>query len=343
MNFLISAVSFIIIFGIIIFVHELGHFVAAKKTGVKVNEFAMGMGPVVYSTQKGETTYSLRALPIGGFVSMEGEEEDSQNKRAFCNKKPWQKFVTIAAGPFMNIVLGFVIMLVVVMLGDGIATTQIHSFYEGAASAQYLQAGDQIVAIDGHKTRTPNDISYYLMREDDGIMDITVIRNGEELLLRNVQFDLTEENGQSMPVRDFIVVGLPKTVFNVPVYALDCTRSIMRQIWAAFGDMVGGNVKLNDLSGPVGVAQVIGEASTSGSLESLLIIAALITINIGIFNLLPLPALDGGRLVFIVLEAIRKKPVKAEIEGTINFVGFIILMGFMLIVSFKDVIKLFVK
>lgn len=343
MNFLISALSFIIIFGIIIFVHELGHFVAAKKTGVKVNEFALGMGPVVFSRQKGETTYSLRALPIGGFVSMEGEDEDSKNKRAFCNKKPWQKFVTIAAGPLMNIVLGFVIMLVIVMMGDGIATTQIHSFYDNAATAQYLQAGDKIVAIDGHKTRTSNDISYYLMREDDGIMDITVIRDGEELLIPNVQFDMTEANGQNIIVLDFVVVGVPKTVFNVPVYAVDWTKSIMRQIWSAFGDIFKGKVKLNDLSGPVGVAQVIGEASNSRNIESLLITSALITINIGIFNLLPFPALDGGRLVFIVLEAIRKKPVKAEIEGYINFAGLVILMGFMLIVTFKDVFNLFAK
>ena len=179
MNILLTAVIAIFVFGALILIHEFGHFIAAKKFGVKVNEFAIGMGPTVWSTQKGETTYALRALPVGGFVSMEGEEEgENPDSRAFCNKKPWQRLIIMAAGPAMNLLLGYLIVLGLTASGNAIATPVIHSFDEDAVTAQYFEPGDRILSMDGHRIHTANDISFYLSREDDGVMDVVVQRGG---------------------------------------------------------------------------------------------------------------------------------------------------------------------
>ncbi len=336
-----TGIVVVLVFGFMIFFHELGHFLAAKKAGVKVNEFALGMGPVLLKTQKGETTYALRLLPIGGFVSMEGEDSESGDAGAFCNKSPAKRFVIIAAGAFMNLLLGYVIMLALVMMSSGIATTEIHSFAQGATSNQYLQAGDKIVEINGKRIRTSNDISYELMREDDGIVDMVVVRDGQRVALDGVTFRMEEvQDGVKAIKLDFIVKGVAKNFWNVPVYAFDWTVSIVKQVWMSFVDLIGGRYSINQLSGPVGVATAIGEASGLG-LDYMLILVAIITINLGIFNLLPIPALDGGRLVFLLIEAVRGKPVNPNIEGYINVAGLVALMGLMVFVTFNDIAKFF--
>ncbi len=336
-----TGIVVVLVFGFMIFFHELGHFLAAKKAGVKVNEFALGMGPVLLKTQKGETTYALRLLPIGGFVSMEGEDSESGDAGAFCNKSPAKRFVIIAAGAFMNLLLGYVIMLALVMMSSGIATTEIHSFAQGATSNQYLQAGDKIVEINGKRIRTSNDISYELMREDDGIVDMVVVRDGQRVALDGVTFRMEEvQDGVKAIKLDFIVKGVAKNFWNVPVYAFDWTVSIVKQVWMSFVDLIGGRYSINQLSGPVGVATAIGEASGLG-LDYMLILVAIITINLGIFNLLPIPALDGGRLVFLLIEAVRGKPVNPNIEGYINVAGLVALMGLMVLVTFNDIAKFF--
>lgn len=341
-NFLKLAVPALLVFGFIIFIHELGHLIAAKRVGITVLEFSLGMGPMIFEREYKGTVYSLRAFPIGGFCAMEGEDGESSGAGAFGTKSPGKKFAAIAAGPLMNLVFGYVIMVVLVLMSGGIATTEIHSFYPEAATARYLREGDTIVAIDGHKIRTSNDISFYLIRNSDGIMDIDVMRDSELVSIKDVTFDTTDlPNGQKSIVLDFVVKGVKKTVINVPVYAFDWTVSIVKQIWASFGDLITGNVSFNEMSGPVGVAKIIGEASQTKDISDLLITTALITVNIGIFNLLPFPALDGGRLIFILLEAVRKKPVNPKIEEGINFAGFTVLIGFMLIVTAKDIIGIF--
>ena len=341
LNMVFTGIVVVLVFGFMIFFHELGHFLAAKKAGVKVNEFALGMGPVLLKTQKGETTYALRLLPIGGFVSMEGEDSESGDAGAFCNKSPAKRFVIIAAGAFMNLLLGYVIMLALVMMSSGIATTEIHSFAQGATSNQYLQAGDKIVEINGKRIRTSNDISYELMREDDGIVDMVVVRDGQRVALDGVTFRMEEvQDGVKAIKLDFIVKGVAKNFWNVPVYAFDWTVSIVKQVWMSFVDLIGGRYSINQLSGPVGVATAIGEASGLG-LDYMLILVAIITINLGIFNLLPIPALDGGRLVFLLIEAVRGKPVNPNIEGYINVAGLVALMGLMVLVTFNDIAKFF--
>lgn len=341
MNILLTAVVAIFVFGALILIHEFGHFIAAKKFGVKVNEFAIGMGPTVWSTQKGETTYALRALPVGGFVSMEGEEEgENPDSRAFCNKKPWQRLIIMAAGPAMNLLLGYLIILGLTASGNAIATPVIHSFDEDAVTAQYFEPGDRILSMDGHRIHTANDISFYLSREDDGVMDVVVQRGGEQVSIPDVHFKMTNIQGMDLVTIDFIVVGEEKTFFNVPVYALDWTISLTKQAWFSLWDLAfSDRYSMEQMSGPVGVAGAIGESAAMG-LDQFAIMVGVITINLGVFNLLPIPALDGGRIVFVLLEMIRRKRLNPKIEGCINTACMLVLLALMVFVTFNDIIKL---
>ncbi len=334
----------ILFFGLIIGIHELGHFLTAKLFKVKVNEFALGMGPTIFKKQKGETKYALRIFPIGGFVSMEGEDKTSTDERAFCNKKWWQKFIIVAAGAIMNLILGFIFVIIITSMQDLIGTTQIHSFYENATSASYgLAAGDTIKEINGTKIFSSQDISYALQRDEDGIYDFLVERDGKKIELNDVHFETkTGENGHNTIIYDFIIVGKEKTFFNVLGTSILDTISTARLIWLTLFDLVTGRYGINDLSGPVGTVNFIAQATTdavqSGTgIDVILSIMALISINVGVFNLLPIPALDGGRLFFIFIEAIRRKPIPQKYEGVIHAVGLVILMLFMAFITFNDI------
>ncbi len=341
LNTLVTVILAILVFGSLILIHELGHFLAAKKCDVKVNEFAIGMGPTVFSTQRGETTYALRAFPIGGFVSMEGEDDGSSDGRAFCNKKPWQRLFITAAGPIMNLILGYLLVLALTAMGDAIATPVIHSFQPEAVTSQYFQPGDRILSMDGNRIHTANDLSFYLSREEDGVMDVEVLRDGQKLLLPDVHFKMQDVQGIDMVQIDFIVVGEEKTLLNVPVYAFDWTVSITKQVWFSLWDLLfSDRYGMEQMSGPVGVAGAIGESAAMG-LDQFIIMVAVITINLGVFNLLPLPALDGGRIAFVLLELIRGKPVNPNVEGYINTAGLIAFMGLMVFITFNDILKFF--
>ena len=341
LNTLVTVILAILVFGSLILIHELGHFLAAKKCDVKVNEFAIGMGPTVFSTQRGETTYALRAFPIGGFVSMEGEDDGSSDGRAFCNKKPWQRLFITAAGPIMNLILGYLLVLALTAMGDTIATPVIHSFQPEAVTSQYFQPGDRILSMDGNRIHTANDLSFYLSREEDGVMDVEVLRDGQKLLLPDVHFKMQDVQGIDMVQIDFIVVGEEKTLLNVPVYAFDWTVSITKQVWFSLWDLLfSDRYGMEQMSGPVGVAGAIGESAAMG-LDQFIIMVAVITINLGVFNLLPLPALDGGRIAFVLLELIRGKPVNPNVEGYINTAGLIAFMGLMVFITFNDILKFF--
>lgn len=334
----------ILFFGLIIAIHELGHFLSAKLFGVKVNEFSLGMGPAIFKKQRGETKYSLRCLPIGGYVSMEGEDDSSEDERAFCNKKPWKKFIIVAAGAIMNLILGFLFVVILTSMDDLIGTTQIHSFYDNATSAQYgLAVGDEIKEINGTHIFSSRDISYAMLRDDDGIYDMVVKRNGEKVKLKDVHFDRkTDENGNSTIIYDFIIVGVEKTPLNVITTAAKDTVSIARLVWLTLFDLVTGHYGINDLSGPVGtvsiIADVTSEAASSGAgFDTIIYIMALISINVGVFNLLPIPALDGGRLFFILIEMIRRKPVPAKYEGYVHAAGMALLILLMVVITFNDI------
>ncbi len=354
MNIVITILLTILVFGLIIFIHELGHFIMAKVNGVKVREFALGMGPTLFRFGKGETRYALRLFPIGGFVSMEGEDEESADERAFHRKPVWRRILIVIAGAVMNIVLGFVIMTIVVGMQTNIATMEVSKFREFATSNQAggLQAGDVIQKIDGLRIWCDTDFFYALERGKTGgekgkttldgqevdtltrSYDIQVKRDGKKVLLEDVKITVTSNTV------DLLVKGESKNVFTVLREAGNKTVSTARMVWLSLGDLLRGSAGLKDLSGPVGVAQVVGQASGMG-LQSFLTLVAFITINVGIFNVLPLPALDGGRLVFLIIEGIRRKPVPAKYEGYVHAAGFILLMLLMIVVTFSDVFKLF--
>ncbi len=322
-------------------IHELGHFVAAKLFGIQVNEFSMGMGPILFQRKFGETSYQLRLLPIGGFVSMEGENEKSEDGRAFCNKSPLKRIVVLVAGTFMNLILGLALLGILVGGQDLLGTRTIANFAEGAASSEWLQPEDSIMEVNGYSVNGYNDVIFQMMRDQDGNIDFVVLRDGTEQVLNGVQFQ-TQEIVPDVyaTVLDFTFYGVPKTIGTSIEYTLNWTVSVVKQVWYSLIDIVSGQYGLNQLSGPVGTSTAIGEAASQGY-QSLILMMAFITINVGVFNLLPLPALDGGRLLFVLVEIIIRRPVPAKYENMIHAAGFVLLMGLVLVVTFNDIMRLF--
>lgn len=348
MSGVIGVIVAIIVFGLIIFIHEFGHFMAAKLCGVKVNQFAIGMGPAIFKKQKGETLYALRLFPFGGFCSMEGENEDSDSDRAFCNKKVWQRIVIVCAGAFMNLVLGFIVVVIMISTQDEITSTQISWFEDGASSQKTgLMLGDEVKSINGYHVFSEIDMSYQLQSDEDGVFDFVVERDGKDTELNGVEF---KKEGSVLHL-DFKVNPIKINPVTVCEYSARTCVSYARLVLASLKDLVIGKYKINDLSGPVGIVDVMsgvvdGYVGESGIewyrlIQQLLSLAALITINVGIFNLLPLPALDGGRLVFLIIEGIRRKPVPAKYEGYVHAAGLALLMALMVYITAHDIFKLF--
>ncbi len=379
----------IFVFGIIILVHELGHFLMCKLMGVRVNEFAIGMGPKLLSFGKKETAYTLRLFPIGGFCAMEGEDEGAPtpsaiggnadraeddggepalpdeeeapaepDPRAFPNKKVWRRILIVVAGAAMNLVLGYVLLVAyygIFTVPDAsgkarFSSTIIASLPETAVSYQTgLRPGDEIVKIDGKRTVTDSDIVMIMQSDEDGIMDMTVRRavDGKKktVLLKGVQFQLeVGENGKNRLIYDFKVLGIEKTVWSTLVQAGKMEYSVATMIWRSLGDLITGKYGINDLSGPVGTMDIIGDAvagaNTSEGMMTLIMLVVMITVNVGIFNLLPLPALDGGRLIFLLFEGIFRRPVPAKYEGMVHFIGLMLLLLLMVVVTFSDIWKI---
>ncbi len=404
----------LLVFGVITAIHEFGHFIVAKLCNVKVLKFAIGMGPCLLKKQIGETEYSLRLFPIGGYCSMEGEDESSDNERAFNNKKPWQRFLVLVAGATMNIILGFILIIIVTCMDTEICENKIGGFRANATSSQCgLQVGDEIIKIDNMHVFTETDISYKLANTTDDTFDLTVKRNGEKIKLNDVKFyhqyyyfyyyyagtdEATNEqiiiknpddysadelkNFEKIPVSDienitdeekkyiklaklttdemqskytqeelaqfltaestfdFYIITKEKSFFGVVDYSFKKTVTYSRLIVMTLVDLLRGKYGIKDMSGPIGIIDVLSDATESGIYDVLLIVI-IITINVGVFNLLPLPALDGGRIVFVIIEAIRKKPVPPEAEGILHFIGFALLMLLTLVVTFSDISKFF--
>ena len=336
-----------VFFCIIIVIHEFGHFIVAKLCGIRVDEFAIGMGPVIYKKQGKETLFSLRLLPIGGFCSM-GEDIDDDDPDSFRKKPVLSKMAVIAAGAVMNLILGFILSVVLLLVDGKVTSFEIVWFSDDAVSPQYgLQMHDNIVKINGVRIFSAKDITYQLGNDEDGIIDFVVKRNGENVRLDNVHFDTKTDpdTGKRTLIYDFKVQRIDVTAENLLPYAFKNSVYYGRIVLMSLRDIIRGKYGINDLQGPIGIVTTIGGvAEESGfDLSFLLDIATLVTINIGIFNLLPVPALDGGRLVFLIVEAIRRKTMKAETEGMIHFVGFALLMVLMVVVTFNDVKNIFVK
>ncbi len=339
--FITTTIASVLVFGSVIFIHELGHFIAAKKSGITVHEFALGMGPTILKFEKNSTVYALRLFPIGGFVSMEGEDEESDIPGSFTKAPLLNRVIVIVAGAVMNLILGFLVLIIVVNMSSVVITRTIAEFDENASTqASGLQVNDTILSVNGRRCFTANDLIYEFARTQEGTADLTVLRNGETVALDDVVFETyIDDNGTKQLVLDFKVVGEPKTVLNVIEAAFNWGLSLIRMVFVSLTDLITGRIAVNSLSGPVGIVTAIGEASGMG-LENLLLLTALISINLGVFNLLPVPALDGGRLMFLILEAIRRKPIPPKYEIAVNAIGFILLIGLMLFTTFNDITRL---
>ena len=342
MNVIWTILETLLIVGILVFIHELGHFITARLNKVKVNEFALGMGPTLlkHQSKKSGIVYAWRLLPIGGFVSMEGEDEDSDDENAFNKKKVWQRLIIVAAGALMNIILGFIIVLVIVSTSAQLGSTTVAAFNEGATSSTKLQVNDQITAINGMHVSVDNDIIFGLLRDTDGAVDITVKRDGQKVVLESVPFVMdTAEDGTQLIQLDFKVYRSEKTVGNVLKQSVGRTTSIVKMVWLSLVDLVTGRFGFNQLSGPVGIGSAVGEATSQGW-SSLGLLVAFITINLGVFNLLPLPALDGGRLIFLLIGLVRGRPVNPKYEGYVHAAGLIFFFALMIFVTVNDIFRL---
>lgn len=308
-----------------------------------IKEFAIGMGPKLWSrrSQKSGIIYSVRALPIGGFVSMAGEDEESEDENAL-NKKPlWQRMVITAAGAVMNLLIGFILMLIVVLCTQNIGGTTVLRFTEDNALSEQsgLQIGDEVIKVDGARVHIASELAYEIMRNGTEPIDLTVRRNGETLVLTDVRFPTIVSDGIEFGMTDFYVLAEVKTVGTVLEQTFFRSISTVKMIWQSLIDLVTGRYGLEQISGPVGVTSAVSEAAKSGFTDYLYLVVV-ITMNLGIFNLLPLPALDGGRLLFQIVELVRRKPINPELEGYVHFVGIVLLMILMVVITFEDVIKL---
>lgn len=439
------------LFELIVFVHEFGHFITAKKSGIQVNEFALGMGPKIFSFQKGETRYSLRLIPIGGYCAMEGEDDESDNPRAFEKAKVWKRMIVVIAGAVMNILLGFILMFVTVVQQPVYSSTTIESFPELSYSQNSgLQPGDKLLKINGTSIVSSRDISFALatskpvevdgselsvfkedclvnlfsflgtalserneailegktdvMSDEDAQamyneylqvveninkvetkdetkniyeegykslyaytssavaevpaieikdtrtrfrVDILVERAGRQVLLEDVDFYtyVNQESGQPSVAVDFYTVPVERNFATAITESFNQTVSVGKMVWESLVGIVTGRFGLNELSGPIGAASAISQVTSQSladngfaeGLNTLVFMMTVITVNLGIFNMLPFPALDGGRFVMLIIEAIRKKPVSMKIQNAINASGFVILLAFMALISLKDI------
>lgn len=345
----------ILIFGILIAVHELGHFLAAKACGVTVNEFSIGMGPALWKKQKGDTLYALRAIPCGGFCAMEGEDEDSDDPHALNHQGFWPRLLIFAAGAFMNFVAGFVILLVLYSNAQAFYDPTITAFADGCPlqSESGLQVGDTLLSIDGERVYMYSDVGLLLGLNHDGTFDLVVRRNGEKVTLRDFPMEKAsyiDQNGSAYTGYGLLFGVKEATVGDRIANSWNNTLDFVRLVRLSLKMLVTGEAGLRDLSGPVGIVSTmteVGEASESfgAAVENIAYLAALITVNLAVMNLLPLPALDGGKILFLVVNAISmaliKKQVPAKYENYIHFAGLVLLLALIALVTFSDVRKLF--
>ena len=406
MSFIVTFIAAVFVFSAMIAIHEFGHFMVAKLCGVQVNEFSIGMGPVLCKRVRKGTQYSIRALPVGGFVALEGEESpeskqaeentdeeplsphsdaDSSPSRGAkadagepaalnrgvgkpdlpplsgevaeptgsdgevspsgipLNEAPvWQRALIMLAGAGMNFVLGFVVMAILITAqSEPITSKVLYQVEENALCGQTgLQAGDKILAVNGRRCFVANDILYELMRPEDYTADFTVLRDGKKVELPGVQFDTWQDDkGETHMSLGFTVYGIKKTPLNVLKEAGNSVLYYGRIIFASLSDLLRGRESINDLSGPVGIVTAIGQAASYGW-QDLLELLVLITVNLGIFNLLPFPALDGGKVVFLLIEGVTGHAVPEKIQSGLTVAAFALLFGLMIFATYNDILRL---
>ena len=343
----------LLVFGVLVLIHEGGHFLFARLFKVTIEEFSIGMGPKLLSRKSKKTgiTYSWRALPIGGFVAMVGENDDSTDKNAFCNKPVWQRMIITAAGATVNLIAGFIAMMILVACTTTFGDTTVAEFvpkdffeeqgYEYHSSEEAgLCVGDTIIAVNGERVRILEELQYELVHSGDRPVSLTVERDGETITLDNVSVPRIEEQGVTFGMRDFYVRVQEKNLSTVFLHGFYRSTSTVKMIWESLADLIRGRYGIQAVSGPVGVTKTMADAVESGP-DTFIYLAIVISINLGIMNLLPLPALDGGRLLFQFIELFFRKPVPRKVEGYIHMGGIILLLAFMAFITLKDIIGLF--
>ena len=349
MSTLLTIVLALLVFGFLIFIHEFGHYIFARIFKVKINEFSVGMGPKLlwFDSKKTGIRYALSMFPIGGYVAMAGEDAECDDPNSFDKKPAWQRFIITAAGAAVNIFAGFIIMTILITMTP-IGGTQIATFvpteesgYDISTYDSGLREGDIIVAVNGKSVSILDELSYEIMRQGTEPLDITVIRDGERMTISDVVFPGMSEEGQSFGVMDFKVFREDKNFGNMMEHSFKKSWLTVRMCWESIYDLLSGRYTFEAVSGPVGISSAIGDAAKTG-VQSLLHIAALISINLGFMNLLPIPALDGGRMVTLLIEMVTGKRMPKKVEGMINTVGLMALLLLSFVIMIKDVIKLII-
>ena len=334
----------ILAFGMLVIVHEFGHFITAKRGGVQVNEFWIGMGPTLLKKQYHGTLYCLKVLPFGGACVMEGEDSESENEHAFGKASLPRRMLIVAAGALMNFLVGFLIVLAVMRPNgpDGgyiISTLASVDSASTAAAEGGLMAGDEILKVDGYTILLRSDFEVALARGEDTTYEVVVRRNGEKITLPAVQLEATIDAGDGRKMIGLTFAEQPDSIGLHLSMAVRTSVSYARMVWASLGMLVSGQVGVDQLSGPVGVAEVMADTAKY-SMISFFQLVAFISINLGVMNLLPLPALDGGRLLFLIIEAVRRKPVPPKYEGYIHAAGLVLLLALMVYVTGQDILRI---
>ena len=353
----------IFVFGMLIFTHELGHYLFARLFKVTINEFSIGMGPrlVSWVSKKTGIRYTLALIPFGGYVSMAGENDGTGERvpqndtvpddieddpNSFDKKPAWQRFIITIAGASVNIIIGVIVTVIVsacINIGGTtvvkIPTTD-ETGYDISSADSGLKAGDTIIAVDGQGVSIADELQYEILRRGYKPVDLTVIRDGAEMTLKDVVFPKATEQEQTFGMIDFTVNRLEKSLGTVLNHALRKSLLTIRQVWESLYDLITGRYSLAAVSGPVGISAAIGDAASYGIIV-LLNLVAMISINLGVMNLLPIPALDGFRMLTTLFEMITKKRIPEKVEGIVNAVGLLLLLGLSALILVKDVFQLF--
>lgn len=381
---MVTAIVTILMFLVMVSLHEFGHFITARVMNFKILEYSIGFGPAIWHSKKSEIQYSLRVIPFGGYCKFEGEDEQSEDKRAFSNQAVWKRMIVVAAGGIFNIILGFVLFLFIVPALSPISTNVIDDVVQNSyIEEQGIKPGDEVVEINGKHVSFYNDISLYTQDFSEGEQcELVVKRDGEKLKFtftpsKSVtEYTYTDEgievtssvNGVSDDTQfykygegavfDESRVGTTETVerliigfrprqedinaLNIWGEAWNETKFVVKLVYNSLWQMVTGKIGMDQMSGPVGIVSEVNTAVNSGSESWLYVLnlTALLTINLGVFNLLPIPALDGGRLLFMIIELIRRKPIPVEKEGLVHAIGFLLLIALIIAVSFNDIMRL---
>lgn len=349
---IVFALVAVFIFGFLVAIHEVGHFLAARLCGVRVNEFSIGMGPCLWHRETDETQYSIRLLPIGGFCALEGQDEDSGDRRSFTCQSFWKKFVILSAGSFMNLLAGMIIIAMLFAGASGFYVDQISGFSEDfpLEGERGLMVGDVFYKVDGWRTYLRGDAAMLLSFNDGQGVDIEVIRNGKKIVLEDLPLYRGTYDGQ--PGRFGLLIGemqIPTSFLTKLRFIGYQTLDFIQQMWFSLVQLARGTMGVQELSGPVGIVSIITEVGTASesaasAARDIAYFAALIAINLAVMNMLPIPALDGGRIFFLLVDAaallLFRRKVPEKWQAAVNAACFMLLMGMMVLVTLHDVTKL---